>query len=147
MWWFHSFIYLKLIDIISLLFVLKSLNEVVNGYKQFKDHRNLARTVIDTIELNKCFMKYFDKLVIRLCGQFAFNTTLYLRYSLESLKHQFFISNVLAHLLFCNRFQILMRVIVDHVLGCFLMMHVILFPQLNITLPSHFQVIMFLIRI
>ena len=147
MWWFHSFIYLKLIGIFSLLFVLKSLNEVVNGYKQFKDHRNLARTVIDTTELNKCFMKYFDKLVIRLCGQFAFNTTLYLRYSLESLKHQFFISNVLANLLFCNRFQILMRVIVDHVLGCFLMMHVILFPQLNITLLSHFQVIMFLIRI
>ena len=47
-------------------------------------------------------MKYFDKLIIRLCGQFIFNTTLYSRYSLESLKRRFFISNVLAHLFFCN---------------------------------------------
>ena len=89
MWWLRIFIYLKLIDISNLLFVSKSLNEVVNAYKQFEDHCNLARTVINTIELNKCFMKYFDKLIIKICGQFTFNTTLYLRYSLELLKCQF----------------------------------------------------------
>ena len=82
MWWLRIFIYLKLIDISNILFVSKSLNEVVNAYKQFEDHCNLARTVINTIELNKCFMKYFDKLIIKICGQFTFNTTLYLRYSL-----------------------------------------------------------------
>ena len=103
MWWFHVFIYLELIDIINLLFVSKSLNEVVNGYNQCKDLSNLARTVINTNKLNDCFIKYFDKLIIRLCGQFTFNTTLYLRFSLESLKRQFCISNVLAHLFFCNR--------------------------------------------
>ena len=86
---------------IKLLFVLKNLNEVVYGYTKFKDHRNLARTVIETNSLNHCFMKYFDKLIIRLCGQFTFNTT-YLRYNLESLKHQFCISYVLVHLFFCN---------------------------------------------
>ena len=77
MWWFQIFIYSKLIDIINLLFV-SSLNEVVDGYKQFKDHLNLARTVIDTTELNRCFMNHFGKLIIRLCGQFTFNTMLYL---------------------------------------------------------------------
>ena len=61
MWWFHIFIYLKLIDIINL-------HEVVNGYKQFEDHPSLAKTVIDTTELNSSFMKHFDKLIIRLCG-------------------------------------------------------------------------------
>ena len=95
--------YLKLIDIINLLFVSKSLNENVTGYKQFKDHRNLTRTVIDTNKLNDFFMKHFDKLIIRLCGQFTFNARLYLRYSLESLKREFCISNVLVHLSFCNR--------------------------------------------
>ena len=68
-----------------------------------KDLHNLATTVINTNKLNDCFIKYFDKLIIGLCGQFIFNTTLYLRYSLESLKRQFCISNVLAHLFFCNR--------------------------------------------
>ena len=87
MLWFHIFAYLKLINTINLLFVSKSLNEVVNGYNQFKDHRNLSRTVIDTTELNRCFMKHFDKLIIRLCGHFPFYTTLYLRYNLESMKH------------------------------------------------------------
>ena len=77
-----------------------SLNEVFNGYKHFKDQLNLARTIIDTIRL---FMKNFDKLIIRLCGQFTFNRTLYLKYSPESLKSQFCISNVLVHLFFCNR--------------------------------------------
>ena len=72
--WFHVFIYLKLIDIINLLFVSKSLNEVVHGYKQFKDRRNLARTVTDTNKLNECFMNHFDKLIIKFCGQFTFNT-------------------------------------------------------------------------
>ena len=104
MWWFHIFIYLKLIDIITLLLASKSLNEVANGYKQFKDHRNLFRKVIDTTELNRCFMKHFDELIIRLFGQFTFNTTLCLRYSLESLKRQFCISYVLSHLFFCNRY-------------------------------------------
>ena len=86
MLWFHIFAYLKLINIINLLYVSKSPNEAVNGYNQFKDYRNLARTVIDTTELKRCFMKHFDKLIIRLCGQFTFNTMLYLRYSLESMK-------------------------------------------------------------
>ena len=95
--------YLKLIDIINLLFVSKSLNEDVTGYKQFKDHRNLTRTVIDTNKLNDFFVKHFDKLIIRLCGQFTFNARLYLRYSLEALKRDFCISNVLVHLSFCNR--------------------------------------------
>ena len=94
-------IFWKLTEIINLLFVSKSLNEIVNGCKQFKDHRNLARTVIDTNKLIEFFMKHFD--IIRLCGPFTFSTTLYLRYSLESLKRQFCISNVLAHLFFCNR--------------------------------------------
>ena len=76
--------YLKLIDITNLLFVSKSLNEDVTGYKQFKDHPNLIRTDIDTNKLNDFFMKHFDKLIIRLCGQFTFNARLYLRYSLES---------------------------------------------------------------
>ena len=89
MLWFHVFIHLKLIYIISLLFGSKSLNEVISGYNEFKDHRNLAKTVIDQIELNNCFIKYFDKLINRLCGQFTFNATSYLRYSLESLKRQF----------------------------------------------------------
>ena len=102
MWWFHIFIYLKRIDIIKVLFVSKSLNEVVNGYTEFKDHRNLARTVIDTNSLNHLFMKYFDKLIIRLCGQFTFNISLYLKYNLESLKRQFCISDVLAHFFLCN---------------------------------------------
>ena len=84
------------------------------------------------------FMKHFDKLIIRLYGQFTSKTTFYLRYSLESLKRQSCISNALAHLLFCNRFQILMMVIVDHVLDCLLMIKVILFPQLDITLFSYF---------
>ena len=116
-------------------------NQVVNGYKQFKDHRNLARTVIDTTELNRCFMKHFYKLVIRLCDQFTFNTTLYLRYSLESLKRQFCISNVLAHSLVCNRSPN------SNENNSRLMMQVILLPQLGITLLSYFQAIMFLIRI
>ena len=81
-YWFHTFTYLKLIDIIKLLFVSKSLNEN---------------------SLNHLLMKYFDKLIIRLCGQFTFNTSLYLKYSLESLKRQFCISYVLAHLFFCKR--------------------------------------------
>ena len=51
--------YLKLIDIINLLFVSKSLNEDVTGYKQFKDHRNLTRTVIDTNKLNDFFNETF----------------------------------------------------------------------------------------
>ena len=46
MWWFHVFIYLKLIDTFNLLFLPKKLNEVVNRYIRFKDHRNLAKTVI-----------------------------------------------------------------------------------------------------
>ena len=45
---------------------------------------------------------FWYKLIIKLCGQFTFNTTLYLRYSLQSLKHHFLISNVLAHLFFCR---------------------------------------------
>ena len=49
------------------------------------------------------FMNNFDKLIIRLSCQFNFNTMSYLRYSLESLKCHFCISNVLAHLFFCNR--------------------------------------------
>ena len=88
--------------IINHLYVSKRLNELFNGYKQFKDHRNLARTVTDTSKLIECFMNHFDKLIIRPCGQFTFNTMLYLRYSLESLKRQFCISNVLTHLFFCN---------------------------------------------
>ena len=103
MWWFHIFIYLKLVDIINLIFVWKSFNEIVNGYKQFKDHRNLARTVIDRNKLNECLMNHFDELIIRLSGQFTFNTSLYLRCSLESWNSQFCISNVLAHLFFRNR--------------------------------------------
>ena len=50
-------------------------------------------------------MNHFDKLIIRLSCEFTFNAKLYLRYSLESLKRQFWISNVLAHLFFCNSFQ------------------------------------------
>ena len=88
MWWFHVFIYIKRFDIINFLFVSKSLNKVVNGYTQF-NHRNLARKVINTNKLTDCFIKYFDKRIIRFCGQVNFNTTLYLRYCLESLKHQF----------------------------------------------------------
>ena len=42
-------------------------------------------------KLNECFMNHFDKLIVRLCGQFTFNTTLYLRYSLESLKRSSYI--------------------------------------------------------
>ena len=103
MWWFHIFIYLKLVDIINLIFVWKSFTEIVNGYKQFKDHRNLARTVIDRNKLNECLMNHFDELIIRLSGQFTFNTSLYLRCSLESWNSQFCISNVLAHLFFRNR--------------------------------------------
>ena len=82
MWWFHIFICLKLIDISNLPFVLKSLNEVVSGYTKFKDHHNIARTVINTNKLNDCFIKYFDKLIIKLIiiwGQFTFNAILYLR--------------------------------------------------------------------
>ena len=45
---------------------------------------------------------FWYKLIIKLCGQFTFNTTLYLRYSLQSLKHHFLISNVLAHWFFCR---------------------------------------------
>ena len=62
--------------------------------------------VIETDKLNECFMNHFDKLIIRLSCQFTFNAKVYLRYSLELLKRQFWISNVLAHLLFCNRSQI-----------------------------------------
>ena len=62
--------------------------------------------VIETDKLNECFMNHFDKLIIRLKCQFTFNAKLYLRYSLELLKRQFWISNVLAHLFFCNRSQI-----------------------------------------
>ena len=107
-WWFYIFIYLKLIDIINLLFISKSLNEVAGGYKQFKNHRNLARTlliriIIDKNKFHDLFMNQFDQLIIRLCGQFDFNTTFYLRYSPESLKRQFYISNVLDHLFFCNK--------------------------------------------
>ena len=80
-WWFHIFIHLKLIDIFNLLFASKRLNEVVNHYKRFKDHRILAKTFIDTYKLNECFMNHFDKLIIRLKCQFTFNTMLYLRYS------------------------------------------------------------------
>ena len=36
-------------------------------------------------------MNHFDKLIVRLCRQFTFNTTLYLRYSLESLKRSSYI--------------------------------------------------------
>ena len=82
---------------------MKRLNEVVNGYIQFKDHRNLAKTVIDTDKVNECSMNHFDELIIRLSCQFTFNKTLYLRYSLELLKRQFYISNVLVHLFFCNK--------------------------------------------
>ena len=78
----HIFIYLTLIETISLPFVLKSFNEVVNGYKEFEDRRNLAKAVIDRNKLNECFMNHFDELIIRFYGQFTFNTTLYLIYSL-----------------------------------------------------------------
>lgn len=57
-----------------LLFASKNFNEVVNGYTNFKDHRNLASTVIDTNKLNHLFMKYFEKQIIRLFGQLTFNT-------------------------------------------------------------------------
>ena len=50
-------------------------------------------------------MKHFDKLIIRLCGQFTFNRTLHLKHIPESSKRQFCISNMLAHLFFCNRSQ------------------------------------------
>ena len=63
----YFFIYLKLIDIINLLFVSKSLNEIVN----------LARIVIDTTKLNKCFIKYFD---INLLLNFVGSSLLIQRY-------------------------------------------------------------------
>ena len=62
--------------------------------------------VIETDKLSECFMNHFYKLIIRLSCQFTFNAKLYLRYSLELLKRQFWISNVLAHLFFCNSSQI-----------------------------------------
>ena len=101
----HIFIYLTLIETINLPFVSKSFNEVVNGYKEFEDRRNLAKTVIDRKKLNECFMNHFEEVIIRFCGQFTFNTTLYLIYSLELQKLQFYTSDVLTHLFFCNRSQ------------------------------------------
>ena len=126
-WWFYIFIYLKLIDIINLLFISKSLNEVAGGYKQFKNHRNLARTllvriIIDKNKFNDLFMNQYDQLIIRLCGQFDFNTTLYLRYSPESLKRQFIFQMCWIIYSFVINLQILMRVVVGHVLDCLLMM-------------------------
>lgn len=117
------FYFYQLIDIFNLLFVSKRLIEIVNRYKRFEDRRILAKTVIDTENLNQYFMSHFDKLIIRLSCQFTFNKMLYLRYSLE------------------------LRVTVGHVLDCLLIMQMILFLRLNITLLAYFQAIMFLIRI
>ena len=75
------------------------------------------------IELKNCLIKYFDELIIRLCGQFTFNAALYSRYRLESVKRQFFVFQMCWRIYsFVIDLQILMKVILDHVLNCLLMM-------------------------
>ena len=100
------------------------------------------------IELKNCLIKYFDELIIRLCGQFTFNAALYSRYRLESVKRQFFVFQMCWRIYsFVIDLQILMKVILDHVLNCLLMMQVILFPHILITLLAYLHAIIFLLRI
>ena len=73
---------------------------MVNVHKQYVKHSDLAKTIIDTDKPDDCFMKNYDDLLI---NSVKFNLMLNVVWRLECLKSQFCISNVLAHLLFCNR--------------------------------------------
>ena len=96
-------IYLRLIDIIKLSFVSNRFSEIAYGNKPFRKDWELSNTIINKSELYDCFMKRFRELIERLDSNFNFIDMLFLNYCFQSLKIEFCFTNVLSHLLFCNR--------------------------------------------
>ena len=100
---FEILLYLRIIDITRLSFVLRRMHTAIYSSKQCKKYRELSSLIIDKVELYEWFMKRLDKLIDRFSFSFIFVNCLFLRYQLEPLKNEFCITNVLSHLLFCNR--------------------------------------------
>ena len=63
----------------------------------------LSNVIIDKNKLYDCFIKTLDELIKRLDFYFNFTDCLFLNYRLQSIKNELCITNVLGHLLFCNR--------------------------------------------
>lgn len=79
------------------------MHTTIYSSKQCKKYRELSSLIIDKVELYEWFMKRLDKLIDRFSFSFIFVNCLFLRYQLQPLKNEFCITNVLSHLLFCNR--------------------------------------------
>ena len=130
--WFQILFYLCVTDIIRLSFVSRRLNEIVYGHKLFKKCRKLSNSIIDKKELYDSFMKRFDEVIKKLSFYFDSIVCLYLIYRLQSLKNEFYINNVLCHLLFGSRSPS-SESGVDNVHVCLLGAQMILFCRLNST--------------
>ena len=99
-------IYVRRINIIRLSFDSKRLSEIAYGNKRFRKYWKLSNTVLDENKLYDSFLERFDEFFDRLEFYFNFTDMLFLNYCLQSLKNEFCITNVLAHLFFCHRYVI-----------------------------------------
>ena len=97
-----NFFYLRIIDIIRLLFHSRRVNEIVYSSKQFSNYCTLSNSIIDKSGLYECFMKRHDELIERLPFSFSF-IVCFFKNQWQSLKNEFCITNVLCHLLFWSR--------------------------------------------
>ena len=78
--------YLKIIEIMRLLFVSRRLNEIVFSSKQYTKHRSLSNLAVDKNKLYHCFKQKYNELIDRLTFNFNFIDCLYFKYRLEILK-------------------------------------------------------------
>ena len=101
--WFEILKYLKVVEIIRLLFVSRRLNEIIFSSKQYKKYRNLSNLVVDKNKLYDCFKQRYNELIDRLTFSFSFIDCLYFIHRLEILKNKFCITNALCHFLFSSR--------------------------------------------
>ena len=92
-----------MIDIISLSFVSRRLNEMVHLNNGFKKYCQLSNSIDNKDQLYDFFLERSNKLIDKLTFNFTFIDFLYFKYRLENLKNELCITNVLYHLLSCNR--------------------------------------------
>ena len=79
--WFQILFYLRIIDVIR--------------YRSYREDCELSSLIINKSELYECFMKRFDELIKRLSFYFDFTDCFYLNYQLQSVKNEFYITNIL----------------------------------------------------
>ena len=92
-----------MIDVIFLSFVSRRLNEIVHFKNGFKKYCQISNSILNKDKLYDFFMERYNDLIDKLTFNFSLTDCLYFKYRLVTLKNESCLTNVICHLLFCNR--------------------------------------------